>query len=69
MNEKDKEYLQINWMRLKKIKRDILMMTLAQSIIHKPILLVLMSNPNATSFILYYNTFLLSCQVKYLILI
>ncbi len=26
---KDKEYLQINWMRLKKIKRDILMMTLA----------------------------------------
>jgi hypothetical protein len=27
--DKDKEYLQINWMRLKKIKRDIIMMTLA----------------------------------------
>ena len=29
MNEKDKEYLQINWMKLKKIKRDIIMMTIA----------------------------------------
>jgi len=29
MSPKDKEYLQINWMRLKKIKRDIIMMTLA----------------------------------------
>jgi len=29
VNEKDKEYLQINWMKLKKIKRDIIMMTLA----------------------------------------
>ena len=29
MNEKDKEYLQINWLRLKKIKRDIIMMTVA----------------------------------------
>jgi len=27
--DKDKEYLQINWLRLKKIKRDILMMTMA----------------------------------------
>lgn len=26
---KDKEYLQINWMKLKKIKRDIIMMTVA----------------------------------------
>ena len=26
---KDKEYLQINWMKLKKIKRDIIMMTIA----------------------------------------
>jgi len=29
VNEKDKEYLQINWMKLKKIKRDIIMMTIA----------------------------------------
>jgi len=27
--DKDKEYLQINWLRLKKIKRDIIMMTMA----------------------------------------
>ena len=26
---KDKEYLQINWMKLKKIKREIVLMTLA----------------------------------------
>mgnify|MGYP003153278806 CR=1 FL=1 len=29
MNEKDKEWLQLNWMKLKKIKRDIVMMTIA----------------------------------------
>jgi len=29
MKQRDKEYLQINWMKLKKIKRDIIMMTIA----------------------------------------
>ena len=29
MKQKDKEYLEINWMKLKKIKREIIMMTIA----------------------------------------
>tara|TARA_R100001594_G_C3867397_1_gene222567 strand:- start:284 stop:469 length:186 start_codon:yes stop_codon:yes gene_type:complete len=29
MNPKDKEYLERNWMKLKKIKREIIIMTLA----------------------------------------
>ena len=29
MNPKDKEYLERNWMKLKKLKRDIVIMTLA----------------------------------------